>query len=110
MEYTQGEWKLEHVNTGSGKWIRIFVDDENYEDGKELFESGTVQINTARNTLKRRWKDTKEASEIRANAALVIAAPKMLRALKAVQALLPEDVQGKVEALILEAETPQVPR
>jgi hypothetical protein len=42
----------------------------------------------------------------RANAHLIAAAPELLNALKAVQALLPADIQSKIESLIAKAETP----
>lgn len=105
--HTPGKWKSELLGTNSGQWFSIYVEDDRYQDGRrELFESATVQINVARrNSLKPRWKDTEEADEIRANVSLALAAPKMLNALKAVQALLPADTQAKIETLILEAES-----
>lgn len=83
-KHTPGEWKSEVIGTNSGQWIRIYVDDERYEDGHELFESSTVQTRT----LKPGWKDTEDADEIRANVALVKAAPRTLAALKVAEPLL----------------------
>jgi hypothetical protein len=78
--FTPGPWLMRVDGTCSGRWLEIYVEDEAYYEGVGLIlaQSSTVESKPDG----KKWVRTRDASVIKANFRLFMAAPEMYAALR----------------------------